>query len=131
MCIIRREKQVNWNWALMARDKTGELNCQTLMQYVLMELFGKGTFGGVYLACDQEVKRFVRYRNPGAVYCTTNRSVYLCDAKKLTDLNAGWSRVLRGGSWYYDGDNLRAANRGRDYPVVTWDLNGFRCARSP
>jgi formylglycine-generating enzyme required for sulfatase activity len=39
-------------------------------------------------------------------------------------------RVVRGGSWYYDLDSLRAANRSWYSPVVRGDNGGFRCARS-
>ncbi|MBK8021675.1 MAG: formylglycine-generating enzyme family protein [Chloroflexi bacterium] len=38
-------------------------------------------------------------------------------------------RVLRGGSWYYTTDTLRAANRGWDNPDGWFDDFGFRCAR--
>ena len=40
------------------------------------------------------------------------------------------SRVLRGGSWTYDPELLRVANRSRSSPTVTRNLLGFRCARS-
>jgi formylglycine-generating enzyme required for sulfatase activity len=41
-------------------------------------------------------------------------------------------RVLRGGSWYFNDDYVRSANR--DFylrPVISDDLFGFRCVRSP
>ena len=40
-------------------------------------------------------------------------------------------RVLRGGSWLYDGSDLRTALRLRSIPVLRLSLIGFRCARSP
>jgi iron(II)-dependent oxidoreductase len=43
---------------------------------------------------------------------------------------SGRYRVLRGGSWYYDGAvNLRSASRYRITPVIRYDFVGFRCAR--
>jgi formylglycine-generating enzyme required for sulfatase activity len=38
-------------------------------------------------------------------------------------------RIVRGGTWYYDGD-LRAAYRGEFPPDTASIYNGFRCARS-
>ncbi len=40
-------------------------------------------------------------------------------------------RVLRGGSWDYNGDYLRSAYRGSNAPSNTVNDIGFRCARSP
>jgi formylglycine-generating enzyme required for sulfatase activity len=38
--------------------------------------------------------------------------------------------VLRGGSWYFDDDYVRSANRYNDGPD-DWDYgSGFRCVRS-
>jgi iron(II)-dependent oxidoreductase len=39
------------------------------------------------------------------------------------------NRVLRGGSWLINGDDLRAANRYWLVPTDQFDLLGFRCAR--
>ncbi|MGC1379328.1 MAG: SUMF1/EgtB/PvdO family nonheme iron enzyme [Anaerolineales bacterium] len=39
-------------------------------------------------------------------------------------------RVLRGGSWGLSDDNVRSANRGRNSPTDTFNIYGFRCARS-
>ena len=39
-------------------------------------------------------------------------------------------RVLRGGSWYYDPQNLRAARRGRNYSEFRVNVVGFRVART-
>lgn len=39
-------------------------------------------------------------------------------------------RVLRGGSWYYNDNNLRVANRGSGTPYFSDGNVGFRCARS-
>lgn len=44
---------------------------------------------------------------------------------------SGVLRVLRGGSWCGDADNLRAAVRGRYTPDGTSSVSGFRCARTP
>jgi formylglycine-generating enzyme required for sulfatase activity len=42
----------------------------------------------------------------------------------------GEYRVLRGGSWYFDDDYVRSANRYNDGPD-DWDYgSGFRCVRS-
>jgi formylglycine-generating enzyme required for sulfatase activity len=41
------------------------------------------------------------------------------------------ARVLRGGSWSADNLNARSANRNWITPVVTSNVVGFRCARSP
>jgi formylglycine-generating enzyme required for sulfatase activity len=43
---------------------------------------------------------------------------------------SGVYRVVRGGSWYYDPDYLRASNRGNDAPVAG-SVIGFRVARAP
>ena len=40
------------------------------------------------------------------------------------------SRVLRGGSWYYNAQNVRVANRYGFYPTAASSFNGFRCARA-
>jgi len=40
-------------------------------------------------------------------------------------------RVLRGGSWNFNANNVRTANRLRYKPNETWNSIGFRCARSP
>jgi formylglycine-generating enzyme required for sulfatase activity len=42
----------------------------------------------------------------------------------------GKYRVLRGGSWNYDSQNLRAANRYDDGPSEWSNLSGFRLART-
>jgi formylglycine-generating enzyme required for sulfatase activity len=39
----------------------------------------------------------------------------------------GQQRVIRGGSWYYYGTSLRAANRHKDSPSASYDNIGFRC----
>ena len=44
--------------------------------------------------------------------------------------STGQYRLLRGGSWYYDEDTVRTANRDGDGPVSTNYGFGFRCARS-
>jgi formylglycine-generating enzyme required for sulfatase activity len=38
-------------------------------------------------------------------------------------------KVLRGGSWYFDPENVRGASRGRLLPVYRYVYYGFRCAR--
>jgi len=48
------------------------------------------------------------------------------------NLTAGGLRILRGGSWYNDNPaNVRCAYRGRNYPDLRDDDNGFRVARGP
>lgn len=42
---------------------------------------------------------------------------------------SGEARVCRGGSWYFDPENARAANRGRIYPLNSITNLGFRLAR--
>jgi formylglycine-generating enzyme required for sulfatase activity len=44
--------------------------------------------------------------------------------------DTGTYRVLRGGSWYYDGYGTRSSIRGRVTPDITYYYIGFRCARS-
>ena len=39
-------------------------------------------------------------------------------------------RVLRGGSWFYGPEGLRAAKRSKDYPAKTYNSVGFRIART-
>jgi len=48
-------------------------------------------------------------------------------ARNPTGPPSGEQRVVRGGSWYYYGKNLRAANRHRDAPTYRYDNIGFRC----
>lgn len=43
----------------------------------------------------------------------------------------GSSRVLRGGSWYYDEIIVRSASRGWKDPIYNDSNIGFRCAKSP
>ena len=45
-----------------------------------------------------------------------------------TGPTSGDSRVLRGGSWYNDGDSARSANRSNSYPTAQNEQFGFRCA---
>lgn len=47
-----------------------------------------------------------------------------------TGPESGLQRVVRGGSWYYYGKNLRAAKRHKDTPVTQHDNIGFRCVIS-
>ncbi|MCU0500103.1 MAG: formylglycine-generating enzyme family protein, partial [Anaerolineae bacterium] len=54
----------------------------------------------------------------------------LNDERDNTDLSVN-HRVLRGGSWFNDGDDLRAAYRYRVGPPVQFNFLGFRCARFP
>lgn len=51
------------------------------------------------------------------------------DGTAWTGGNCG-SRVLRGGSWYDDPVNVRAAVRLRDSPDYRGDALGFRLART-
>jgi formylglycine-generating enzyme required for sulfatase activity len=42
--------------------------------------------------------------------------------------NSGQYRVLRGGAWIDDYDNVRSTDRNRSLPWYTYDYIGFRCA---
>lgn len=44
---------------------------------------------------------------------------------------SGISRVVRGGSWYFDDYNLRLAYRNNYLPTLRFDYLGFRCAAPP
>ncbi len=44
--------------------------------------------------------------------------------------DTGTSRVLRGGGWFLDANNVRTADRFGGSPSYT-SGGGFRCARSP
>jgi len=44
--------------------------------------------------------------------------------------NTGQYRVLRGGSWYLNDDDVRSAHRKWSYPTGSSSAFGFRCARS-
>ncbi len=46
------------------------------------------------------------------------------------NLNAGDARVLRGGSWYINPQDVRAANRYRDVATLRFNNVGFRLART-
>ena len=39
-------------------------------------------------------------------------------------------RMFRGGSWQFDAQVLRVANRNPDFTASSWDANGFRCVRA-
>ena len=43
--------------------------------------------------------------------------------------DSGTFRVLRGGSFYFLTNALRASSRYGDYPVDRYDYIGFRCAQ--
>jgi formylglycine-generating enzyme required for sulfatase activity len=43
--------------------------------------------------------------------------------------SSGTNRVVRGGSWDYDGQNLRSALRNNDTPSIRYNFLGFRLAR--
>jgi formylglycine-generating enzyme required for sulfatase activity len=47
------------------------------------------------------------------------------------DLTAGDARVLRGGAWYDNSNDVRSANRYGFDPTDTYVNFGFRCSRSP
>lgn len=51
--------------------------------------------------------------------------------KNPTGPLSGQQRVVRGGSWYYYGANLRVPNRHRDSPTYRYDNIGFRCVVAP
>jgi len=44
--------------------------------------------------------------------------------------SSGDYRVLRGGSWYYNGDGVRSADRNGNIPTYSSIGDGFRCAHS-
>ena len=48
-----------------------------------------------------------------------------------TGPKVGSSRVLRGGSWFYEAANCRSANRSRSAPSDRFNYLGFRLALSP
>ncbi|MBO6055608.1 MAG: SUMF1/EgtB/PvdO family nonheme iron enzyme, partial [Alphaproteobacteria bacterium] len=41
------------------------------------------------------------------------------------------SRVVRGGSWWYDAYNCRSADRYSTYPIISGSSLGFRVALAP
>ena len=47
-----------------------------------------------------------------------------------TGPEAGLQRVIRGGSWYYYGKNLRVVKRHKDTPTTQHENIGFRCVVS-
>lgn len=47
-----------------------------------------------------------------------------------TGPSSGSYRVLRGGSWYYDGSSCRVANRYSNYPNYRYSSFGFRLSRT-
>ena len=50
-------------------------------------------------------------------------------SKNPVNLESGFERILRGGSWGNDPSTPRAANRGYDAPSSADSFTGFRCAR--
>ena len=51
------------------------------------------------------------------------------EVDNFTTIPTDSSRVWRGGSWSYDAQFLRVANRNRSAPTFTYDDIGFRCVR--
>ena len=47
------------------------------------------------------------------------------------DMSSSDDRMLRGGSWNYDANDVRSAYRNWNSPMLTVTVIGFRCARSP
>ena len=47
-----------------------------------------------------------------------------------TGPESGLQKVIRGGSWYYQGASLRVARRHKDVPTSSYDNIGFRCVVS-
>ncbi len=47
-----------------------------------------------------------------------------------TGPTTGWSRVIRGGNWYWDSRSCRSAERGGD-PGNRFDIYGFRVVLAP
>ena len=70
----------------------------------------------------------------GGFYARSQRRNPLAGKMTLREVivnykNVENSRVLRGGSWYDDAQNLRVADRGGTSPTDAFGNNGFRCAR--
>jgi sulfatase modifying factor 1 len=50
--------------------------------------------------------------------------------KQLNNRNSQ-CKVLRGGGWLDDSNGVRASDRGRNLPSISFNYNGFRCAAFP
>ena len=57
-------------------------------------------------------------------------SWYDDDDNNNNNNNNNTMRVLRGGSWDFDRDDARCADRSRFHPIIRFIFIGFRCART-
>ncbi len=73
------------------------------------------------------VTKYVKGRSPYGCYDMAGNVWEWTDSLYDQDKDR---RVLRGGSWFYGADFLRASFRGRDAPSDRDDNVGFRCART-
>ena len=65
-------------------------------------------------------------------WCSDWYGEYLiCSQTDPLGASTGFDRVLRGGSWYYNGRRCRASYRNRNAPAARHPYIGFRVARTP
>ena len=70
------------------------------------------------------------FTNPHrAVTSADNAPVGLANPTVSSKVRNPFRRVLRGGSWNNNTNNLRCANRNNNNPTNTNNNNGFRCAQ--
>ena len=90
--------------------------------------------------CDMSgnVWEWVQDWHHGSYDCAANPAASNCNVSGSAptdgspwEAGGGSDRVLRGGSWSYYADDVRAANRGRITPSYRSYNLGFRCASSP
>ncbi|MCG9131817.1 SUMF1/EgtB/PvdO family nonheme iron enzyme [Candidatus Poribacteria bacterium] len=61
---------------------------------------------------------------------TLKRVTFRSFLRRVHEVSSRGSRVLRGGSWNNNANNVRCANRNNNTPTNTNNNNGFRCAKT-
>ena len=61
-------------------------------------------------------------------WCNDSYSLY-SSSEDPEDTESLTNKVIRGGSWYQTGKNMRSSNRSSLNPENTGSLDGFRCAK--
>ena len=100
---------------------------------------GKTAGNTMHGLCDMagNVSEWVQDVFHGSYDCDANPGTWECDSGGVapTDGSAwevphGEHRVLRGGTWYNDADNMRATGRELGFQELWSEHYGFRCAHS-
>jgi len=131
---IRLPTEWEWQWA--AAGDTGwdyPWGPEYLPGYANIDEVGSGA-GPYYLRETSAVGMYPQGKSPFGVLDMSGNVWEWClneyNTRENTSLNGTNVRVLRGGSWNNQTNNLRAAYRSRNTPDDTLNNHGFGCARS-